>query len=309
VLTAIRTYLLRRRVLGVTQAENKFFPVLGSRIDLLISADSASDEMFRQLSSAEYALRLPNDEEVRARLRGVNFYNLGRLRNYPKLLLCMLEELLTRSRPTWDDEKLQLEHIMPQTLNAHWREELGGDPEAQHQELVNNIGNITLIRHNQELGNKSFREKKVLYAGQSGLQVTQNRVLDREVWGADSIVGRRDYLVELLVENVIQVPGKFKQGSNWSQGQASSPQFDSRQVLNQLIGQTISFVPNPTLTALVVSDSKVVFDGDEWRLGPLTKALKERDGKVGKSSVFHGPTYWSWDGVRLVDLDLSVLAA
>jgi hypothetical protein len=304
VLTAIRTYLLRRRVLSVNAGENKFFASLGSRIDLLISADSTSDEIFRQLSSTDYALRLPNDEEVRAHLREVNFYNLGRLRNHPKLLLCMLEELLTRSRPTWDDEKLQLEHIMPQTLNAHWREELGGDFEAQHQKLVNNIGNITLIRHNQELGNKSFREKRILYAGQSGLQVTQNKVLDREVWGADSILGRRDYLVELLVGKVIQVPEKLKQGSNWSQGQAGSAQFDARQVLNQLIGQTISFLPNPTLTAVVVSDSKVVFDGQEWRLGSLTKTLKEREGKVGKRSVFHGPTYWSWEGVRLVDLGL-----
>lgn len=143
-----------------------------------------------------------------------------------------------------------------------------------------------------------------MYAGQSGLQVTQNKVLDREVWDAKSIGRRRDYLVDLLVEHVVDVPAKFKQGSNWSQVQSSSPQFDSRQILNQLIGQRIAFVPNPTIEAVVVSDSKVLFEGEEWSLGPLTRSLKERDGKVSKSSNFHGPTYWSWDGIRLVDLDL-----
>lgn len=45
---------------------------------------------------------------------------------------------------------------MPQTLNQAWKDELGPDYEAVHQEYVNTIGNLTLIRHNQELGNKPF---------------------------------------------------------------------------------------------------------------------------------------------------------
>ena len=60
----------------------------------------------------------------------------------------------------WQDEKLQIEHIMPQTLNYDWQEELGDDYESVHQELINTIGNLTLIRHNQELGNKPFSYKK-----------------------------------------------------------------------------------------------------------------------------------------------------
>lgn len=48
---------------------------------------------------------------------------------------------------------------MPQTLNQAWKDELGPDYEAVHQEYVNTIGNLTLIRHNQELGNKPFSSK------------------------------------------------------------------------------------------------------------------------------------------------------
>lgn len=305
VFTGVRTYLLRRRVLGITQAENKFYPVLGGRLEELSGSQELLDTLFSQLSSQEYALRLPNDDEMRSRLRAINFYNLGRSRNYPRLLLSMAEEKLTKSRPKWDDMRLQLEHILPQTMTAGWRQMLGEDHESVHQEYVNNVGNITLIRHNQELGNKSFEDKKNTYAGQSGLQIAQNRVLDREVWDAAAIKRRQDYVIDLIIDEILEIPSRFRHASNWSQIDRGSAQFDSRTTLNQLIGETIEFVSNPVLTAHVISDSKVLFEGDEWALGPLTKILKERGGAiVSKTSNFHGASNWSWDGTKLVDLDL-----
>lgn len=304
-LIAFRTYLLRRRILGLTTAENKFYPVLGSRLDELFNASSVAETLFKQLSGQEYALRLPNDEEMSSRLRSINFYNLGRSRNYPRLVLSMAEEHLTKSRPAWDDTRLQLEHIMPQTLTAEWREMLGSNFEDVHQEFVNDIGNITLIRHNQELGNKPFTEKKLTYAGQSGLQVTQNLVLDQDSWTQESIMRRREYLIELITQQLLALPVTFKRASNWNQKATGTSQFDSRETLNQLIGQRIQFLANPSITAEVVSDTKVSFEGQDWALGPLTKLLKERSGaQISKSSNFHGASNWSWDGTRLVDLDL-----
>lgn len=305
VLVGLRTYLLRRRVLGLTQAENKFYPVLGSGLSELSNSQLKSDSLFGQLSSQEYALRLPNDDEMESRLGALNFYNLGRSRNYPRLLLTMAEEHLTKSRPHWDDSRLQLEHIMPQKLNADWRQMLGDDSESVHQEYVNNVGNITLIRHNQELGNKSFGEKKATYSGQSGLQVTQNRVIDRDTWDVEAIRIRRDYLINLITQSLLEVPTSFKRASNWNQADQSSASFDSRATLNQLIGETIELVWNPTITAKIISDSKVLFEGKQWALGPLTKMLKERSGaKVSKTSNFHGASNWSWDGTKLVDLEI-----
>jgi hypothetical protein len=305
IVIAVRTYLLRRRILGIGKAENKFFPVLGGRIGELAGSPNLLETFLSQLSAQEYALRLPNDDEMGSGLRTMNFYNSGRSRIYPRLLLSMAEENLTKSRPTWDDPTLQLEHIMPQTMNVEWRQMLGGNPDEVHQEFVNNIGNITLIRHNQELGNKSFSVKKKTYAGQSGLQVTQNRVLDQENWDAEAIRRRQDYIIDLIVEHVLEIPAGFKRASNWNQVDRGSSQFDSRTTLNQLIGETIEFAANPNITAYVVSDSKVMFEGEEWALGPLTKTLKERSGAtVSKTSNFHGASNWSWDGTKLIDLDL-----
>lgn len=304
VLEALRTYILRRRILGMSGAENKFYPTLGGMIQQLIESDGVTMELFSQLSSAEYALRLPNDDELSSRLGTMNFYNLGRSGNYPRLLLSLAEEWLTKSRPAWDDSKLQLEHIMPQTLTVEWREELGASAEEDHRELLNNIGNITLIRHNQELGNSGFSKKKELYAGKSGLQVSQNRVTDQETWNASSIELRREYLVDLLIEGVLSLPSKFRRTSNWKQIDNGSAQFDQKLILNQLIGETINFVDNPMITAKVISDSQVEFEGEKWRLSPLTRELKERAGAVSESGSYQGANYWMWDGVRLNALDL-----
>ena len=89
----------------------------------------------------------------------MNFYGL----KLCKFVLSLIEESITKSRPDKDDEKLQIEHIMPRKLNESWVKELGEDYEDIHQSLLNTIGNLTLIRHNQELGNKSFSEKKNIY--------------------------------------------------------------------------------------------------------------------------------------------------
>jgi len=232
---AIRTYLLRRRILGMTTAENKFFPTLGASLDELIHSFDVTDTIYSLLTSQEHALRLPNDQELKAGLETVNFYNLGRSHNYPKLLLSLIEEHLTKSRPKWEDADLQLEHIMPQTLSDDWRRGLGENPGLVHQELVNNIGNITLIRHNQELGNRPFNEKKEIYAKNSGLQISQNKVLDVDHWNGEAIRRRQDYVIDLVLTHVLAVPGPFKTSSNWKQNDPNG-RFDSRQVLAQLVG-------------------------------------------------------------------------
>jgi hypothetical protein len=304
VLSSVRTYLLRRRVLGLTSGENKFFPGLGARLPEVAKAKSAREATIAQLSSAEYALRTPNDDELRDRLRTINFYNLGRSRNYPRLMLSMVEGHLTKSRPVWNDSKLQLEHILPQTLTEKWKTELGEDAERIHQEYINNIGNLTLIRHNQELGKKPFSEKKKTYEGSSGLQVTQNYVLDRAKWDKEAIERRRDYLIDLLIDDVLSLPNNFKRASNWAQKKDRPTQFDSKVILNQLIGETIEFVQNPRIKAKVISGSKVSFEGKEWNLSPLTKEIKSREGTIGSSTAFQGALYWSWEGTKLVDLDL-----
>ena len=193
VLKALRTYFIRRRILGLTTAENKWLPTLGPKLDAVLESSDPTSEMFKVLSSYEYALRLPNDDEVRQGLASMNFYNWNRGRS-AKFILAMLENVWTKSRPDLDDEKLQLEHILPQTLTSEWRQMLGPEAEKVHQDLVNSLGNITLIRHNQELGNKPFNAKVKIYESNAGLQIARTSISDVEIWDENAIRRRTAFL-------------------------------------------------------------------------------------------------------------------
>lgn len=156
ILDAFKVYCFRRRLIALTAAENKNFPALTARIPELVEAQDKKMKMFEILSKQESNLRLPNDIELSRVLETMNFYNF----RYCKFFLSLVEEKITRSRPDQTDERLQIEHIMPRKLSGKWLNELGEDYEEIHQRIVDTIGNLTLIRHNQELGNKTFEEKK-----------------------------------------------------------------------------------------------------------------------------------------------------
>jgi hypothetical protein len=288
----------------MTTGENKTFPVMGSRLKEFEGSDKPWEVFFDQMASWSYPLRIPNDNELAAQLKSMNFYNLGNSGVYPRLVLSMVEEHLTKSRPQWDDDNLQLEHIMPQTLNEAWRIELGPGADSIHQELLHNPGNITLIRHNQELGNKPFKDKKATYAGKSGLQVAQNFVTECERWDAEAIHRRQEYLSSIIREEVLTLPASRKHANNWTQQSDRQSQYDIKAILNQLVGENIYFVEDQRIVATVQDDSVVLFEGKEWKLSPLTTHIKNTRGKVSPNSQFNGANYWVWGDTRLIDLEL-----
>jgi hypothetical protein len=301
-LESLRTYILRRRILQLSAGENKFFPTVGLYLDEMFSSERPGDSLLRHLSSWEYAIRLPNDADVEDRLRTMNFYNFGVAKTSPRLILSMVEEHLTKSRPKMEDDKMQLEHILPQTLTPEWRSELGDNADELHRQLLNNIGNITLIRHNQELGNKPFSEKKEVYESNSGIQVSQNMICKLAGWNAETITARADYLIDLIVKRVLPVPEELKRGSNWKQAESTEAVFDSRRVLAQLLGETIAYSKDPRITATVLSGARVMFEGKEWSLSPLTRELRRREGEENSSSAYQGAYYWTWEDTKLINI-------
>ncbi len=123
ILDAFIIYITRRRIIGVVQAENKNFPTLVKKVPQLVRAQDKKREMFKILSSMENHLRVPNDIEMERGLSIMNFYGL----KLCKFVLSLIEESITKSRPDKNDEKLQIEHIMPRKLNEDWEKELGED--------------------------------------------------------------------------------------------------------------------------------------------------------------------------------------
>lgn len=285
---------MRRRLLKITAAENKNFPLLAKRIHELKESGNKREAMFKLLASQEYNLRLPNDAEVKQALSGANFYNTS----HCEFFLALIEEALTKSLPDVSDSHLQVEHIMPQTLSDEWREALGPDAERIHQELVNSIGNLTLIRHNQELGNKTFQEKKHTYDNYAGLQIARTRITDQDNWDAEAIAARTEWMIEYMLDNILIVPEGLRERNNFVVQKQGKFSFETL----GLIGEEICFYKDPKVKAVVDNDSEVVFESKKWRLSTLTREIMTRRGEVSPSGSYNGPQWWKYEGKTLSSL-------
>lgn len=294
ILDVFKVYCLRRRILAMTAGENKSFPLLSSQVQRLIEASNKKETMFEILSNQESNLRLPNDIEIMRYMETMNFYNF----RYCKFYLALIEEKITKSRPDTSDKLLQIEHIMPQQLNNAWKAALGPNYEIIQQEYINNIGNLTLIRHNQELGQKLFNEKKEIYQNKTGLQIAKTKIIDQDTWNDITIKNRAQWIIEYLTNNVMPIPDNRRRVNNFKIKTHKGLSFQDL----QLIGLNIAFLSDESIVAHVVSDKEVEFEGKRWRLSPLTREIQTRKGVVNASGAYQGAQYWTYDGMKLADI-------
>ena len=298
-LSAFRTYCVRRRVVKLVAGENRLFPRLVQFVPDLVAAGDKENAMFTRLSQTEFATRLPNDIELANTLTAMsNFYSL----KYCKFCLALVEELLTKHRPDIEsDDLLQIEHIMPQTLNAKWRAELGQEGVDVHPQIVHSIGNLTLIRHNQELGNRPFAEKKEIYENHAGLQIAREKIVSKEKWDASAIAERAKWLISFVAEKVLPIPAQMRTANNYSVRKQTKSKGLSFKDLG-LIGEEIVFIDDDAITAKVVSDTEVEFEGKVTKLSPLTREIKIRQGRCNQSGAYQGAQYWKYEDIRLAEL-------
>ncbi len=293
ILDVFKIYTYRRRIMKINAAENKGLPKLVNKLDTLQKAKNKRNAMFEVVSKQDNSMRLPNDVEIARELETMNFYNFS----YCRLILAMAEEAITKNRPDLSDKNLQTEHIMPQKLNEEWEKSLGEDYEALHQAYVNTLGNLTLIRHNQQLGNKSFTEKQQVYKNNSGLQIAKTMITDSEIWNEESINKREKWLADVIMLKVFPIPESMRRTNNFTSDKGHLSFLEL-----QLIGHNITFIADPSYTATVISNNEVEFEGKKWKLSTLTRELFERKGKTRKSGSYRGAEYWMYDGIKLADI-------
>ncbi|MCP8340940.1 HNH endonuclease family protein, partial [Clostridioides difficile] len=111
--------------------------------------------------------RFPTDSEFSNAFETKDIYNtksknklyiLERLENYNNKEIVDLENLI-------NNNMLNIEHIMPQTLTNKWKESLGDNYKEIHDKYLHTIGNLTLTGYNSKLSNKTFEEKKEMEDG------------------------------------------------------------------------------------------------------------------------------------------------
>ena len=107
-------------------------------------------------------------------------------------------DILLKDEPT-------IEHIMPRTLNRSWERNLGQDWADIHNEMLNTIGNLTLVTQswNSSLSNSPW-QRKCEQLGKHGLPLN-NRYFgsgkpgDLKHWDRKAINARQDWLVDHLL--------------------------------------------------------------------------------------------------------------
>ncbi len=190
ILEAVETYVVRRFVCGAaTGGLNKVFAPLYAQI--------AGQTPLLEAARAALAQRgCPRDAEFRERLASTRLYGGGERQRRTKLILERLERAMGHKEGV-KTESLSIEHVMPQTPSAWWKEHLGEDWAEDHEALVHTLGNLTLTGYNPELSNAPFDEKRELL---STSHVELNRYFrDLASWRAEDIEARADALVDLAV--------------------------------------------------------------------------------------------------------------
>ncbi|SCL26070.1 6-O-methylguanine DNA methyltransferase, DNA binding domain [Micromonospora pallida] len=157
-----------------------------------------------------------NDASVRDAVRSIPFYLNGRA-TQRKLLLQWLEESYGSKEPVAPDA-LTIEHVMPQSPTAEWRQTLGEDLQGEesfaeaHESLVHTLGNLTLTGYNAELSNSSFLVKRTQLA-KSGISLNQE-IAAQKRWGRPEIHARADALAERIIATW---PGPTEEAGNRSE--------------------------------------------------------------------------------------------
>ncbi len=217
ILTTIRTYLIRRRILGLTQGENKNIVTLCKKIEGLAKRNISMIEL---LTNVFYRLRLPNDNEMKSTLTSMNFYE--GIKQYSKFILGKIEEKNSKVAVDFRNIKITVEHIMPQTLEDTWKEELGEKYNEIHKSYLHNIGNLILTEFNSEIGNKPFEEKK-RKLNTSSLNYRLD-VTKRNIWNEQSIKEHQENMIVWFL-NTFPLPQQFKEKANWNTQETENTSF------------------------------------------------------------------------------------
>lgn len=67
-------------------------------------------------------------------------------------------------------------------------------------------------------------------------------------------------------------------------------------------GDVITFISDDTITAVISGEREVHYDGQEWKLSPLTYKIFEQKQQLNSSGAYQGAAYWTYNGSKLKDL-------
>ncbi|WP_424212085.1 GmrSD restriction endonuclease domain-containing protein [Streptomyces sp. BI20] len=206
ILRVVESYLVRQLIVGVRRAGNNVMmsDLIGSLSDEEFNAETVTRILSRQRN------RFPTDSDLRQAMLEQPFYWRGKEWHKLFILRCLEEASARGEVIDFENSKVTIEHVMPQSTTLDWEAVLAEcaqsgecaeealSPAELHAQFVHTIGNLTLSAYNGTLSNKKFEEKREILAN-SGLFM--NVQISRESrWGIAQIKERGEFLAELAIE-------------------------------------------------------------------------------------------------------------
>lgn len=219
-LRVVESYLVRRMLVGLASTGTN--RILMSLVRELEGTPPTPRKLTFLLSQPRK--RFPDDDNVRTAVLEQPFYWRGRPNQRAAVLRALEEDLEHKEPVNFEKARLQIEHILPQTLTPDWREvlkaECSGDEtvEEVQKSVVHTLGNLTLTGYNARLSNQRFDQKRTEFS-KSGLALN-NSIVESATWGRGAIQSRG----EALTDRIVRIwPGPDT--STLSAGEAVAPQW------------------------------------------------------------------------------------
>ena len=277
-LDVILAYVVRRLLCEMpTNALNKVFATMAKDVERYPGM-SLSEKVVCVLSVKKGKVIFPNDNILREHMMTRNVYKFPHI----KFVLEQIER--SKSKETVLFDSLTIEHIMPQTLTAKWKIDLGKRAQEIYDKYLNCLGNLTLTGYNSELSNVSFNEKQDLYS-QSNICITKS-IAQYAHWGEDEILNRGESLIE-DIKKIWKCPDRI---NNVHAEDDTRTEFDFTDEVN---------ITGRTPTELEIMGK--VFSVTSWRdfMKKVCEFLYEYDAQVFRSLTKHND--FKGKSVRLID--------
>ena len=203
----LESYIVYRTLCDMpSNSLNKFIPLIiaGFRERFDKNNYNVVETLLATLESGKGSGReYPNPNHVLAKLKERPFYSMMRKRQ--KFFFEKIENSHHPKNPyNIQTGNFTIEHIMPQKINVDtdWPEMLGPDYENKYKDYLHLLGNLAITSFNSELGNMSFKEKKIKYKENfedKSLYLLEE-IQNFPKWDFATIVKRTEQLAEELLK-------------------------------------------------------------------------------------------------------------
>lgn len=296
VLKLFLSYHVRRVIVGAPSASLRTFYIglYGRIFAVKKNKERYYDSIATFMSQLKTKDEIPSDNAVLTNIKALQIY---RQSSVVKYLLSTLENEHSKEKLIVDN--LTIEHVMPQTLTANWRNMLGEEYNDIYENYLHTIGNLTITGYNTNLGNKPFDEKKEIIEEKSRAKYLNQDILDKARWSEPEILSRTKRLGKELI-TIFSIPSFDNKGLRFE----NVEEFDLDYVYDDIKGRktySIKFIDMdkeitvPNFRQMLIEVIQILDSIDSNRMDDVARELfnpwEGRNDKLSNSENLNKDTY------------------